>query len=375
MGSAADPRSPARKARSWGILFYTIGLGDDAARDLLVDIAGDPSRAFMAPAVAELFPIYRQILRQVLSSLAGSLILSEPMVPGLDLLPGQARPAALESDQGLQWSRTLLPRTGITLTYQIMALREGCRPLNNASRAEYTDADGIRRSFAFPVPTLCVVTPTPSPSPSPTSTPSATPTASPSPHPRPVFLPLLNGCRASANPVDVVVLLDSSSSMTGEKFTDAKSAARTFVELLDLRRDQAAVIGFSAGPTLASGLSQDLRALQAAIDTLSLGSGTRIDRALRAAVGELLGPRRRPGNQGVIVLLSDGAHSGTAADLQHATNEARSLGAVIYAIGFGPDANRAELVSIAGAERTFVAIDGAALKRIYRDIASSIPCR
>lgn len=375
VGSASDPRQPAREARSWGILFYTIGLGSDVARDLLVDIAGEPSRAFLAPALSELFPIYRQILRQVLSSLAGSLILTEPMVPGLDLLPGSARPPGLEGDQALQWSRTLLPRTGITLGYRLLALREGCRALSDHSRAEYTDADGVRRSFAFPVPTLCVVTPSPTPSPTPTSTPTLTATASPTGEPRPIFLPLLNGCRAASNPVDVVVLLDMSSSMAGSKFSEAKSAARSFFDLLDLRRDQGAVIGFSAVPVLASGLTQDVATLQAAVDGLTLGSGTRIDRALQAAVGELLGPRRRPGNQGVIVLLSDGAHSGTAVELRRAVIEARSLGAILYAIGFGPDANRAELASIAGAERTYVAADGTALQRIYREIASSIPCR
>lgn len=375
VGAASDPRLPAREARSWGILFYTIGLGSDVARDLLVDIAGDASRAFLAPAVSELFPIYRQILRQVLSSLAGSLILTEPMVPGLDPLPGSSRPPALESDETLQWSRTLLPRTGITLGYQLLAVQAGCRPLSDRSRAEYTDADGVRRSFAFPVPTVCVVTPSPTPSPSPTATPTRTPTASPTGEPRPIFLPMLNGCRAAANPVDVVLLLDMSSSMAGSKFGEAKAAARSFVGLLDLRRDQGAVIGFSAVPVLASGLTQDVSALQAAVDSLVLGSGTRIDRALQAAVGELLGPRRRPGNQGVIVLLSDGAHSGTAAELRRAVIEARSLGAIIYAIGFGPDANRAELASIAGAERTYLAADGSSLNRIYREIASSIPCR
>ena len=77
----------------------------------------------------------------------------------------------------------------------------------------------------------------------------------------------------------------------------------------------------------------------------------------------------------MIVLLSDGAHSGTAAELRRAVIEARSLGAIIYAIGFGPDANRSELASIAGAERTYLAADGSSLNRIYREIASSIPCR
>ncbi len=375
VGGASDPRPVAAQARAAGIVIYTIGLGTDAARALMQDIAGDPSRVFMAPSPPELYPIYRQILRQVLSSLAGAMVLTEPMVGGLDLLPGSSRPGALEADDRLQWARTLLPRTGISLSYEVLAVAPGCRPLSTQSRAEYTDADGVRRSFSFPVPTVCVLTPTPTPSPSATPTPSPSPSATATGVPRPLFLPLLNGCRQAANPVDVVLLLDSSVSMSGAKLDQAKEAARSFLAMLDLRRDQAAVIGFNNAPILAAGLGQDLGGLQGAVDRLSVGSGTRIDRAIQAAVAELLGPRRRAGNQGVIVLLSDGAHSGTSADLRRASAEARSLGALIYAIGFGPDADAAELAAIAGPDRSFLAGDGAALKRIYREIATALPCR
>lgn len=375
VSGASDPRPVAAAARAAGMVIYSIGLGSDAARPLMEAIAGEASRVFMAPAPPELYPIYRQILRQVLSSLAGALVLSEPMVTGLGLIPGSARPRALEAEDRLQWSRTLLPQAGISLTYQLLALAPGCRPLSAESRADYTDADGVRRSFAFPVPTLCVITPTPTPSPSPSPTATASPSASPTGIPRPIYLPVLNGCRPSANPVDVVLLLDSSSSMAGAKLEQAKSAARGFLAMLDLRRDQAAVIGFSGAPTLAAGLGQDLALLERAVGGLALGSGTRIDRALQAGVGELLGPRRRPGNQGVLVLLSDGAHSGTPAELRRAVAEARSLGALIYAIGFGADADAAELAAIAGPERSFLAGDGAALLRVYREIASAIPCR
>ena len=145
--------------------------------------------------------------------------------------------------------------------------------------------------------------------------------------------------------------------------------------MIDLRRDQAAVVGFNNVARLAAGLGSDLSTLQSAIERLESSPGTRIDLALQAAVTELIGPRRKPGNQGVIVLLSDGSQSGASAELRRAALEARSLGALIYAVGLGSDVDMDQLRSIAGPERSFFASDGRALEAIYRQIATAIPCR
>jgi Mg-chelatase subunit ChlD len=163
--------------------------------------------------------------------------------------------------------------------------------------------------------------------------------------------------------------------MSGQKLEDAKRAATTFVRLLDLGRDQAALIAFNEQSRVVAGLGIDLAMLERAIDALSVGSGTRIDRALQGALAELLSHRRRPGNQGMIILLSDGAHNGPAVELRRATLEARSLGATIYAVGLGADADIDQLRQIAGPERTYMATDGRELETIYRQIAVSIPCR
>ncbi len=364
-----DPLQLAADARAWGAQIYTIGLGPEAAGDDLRQIAGSAERYFHAPSPAELYPVYGQILREVLASLAGNLIIDDQLGGPLRYLAGSAKPPALEEGERLRWARSILPVSGITLSYQLEASAPGCHPTGLRAAAEYTDADGARRRFDFPLPTVCAITPTPTPTASPT------PTATQTPVPRPIYLPLLNGCRSSATPVDVILLVDSSSSMAGQKLEDARRAAASFVELLDLRRDQAAVISFDAEPRLAAGLSQDAGALGRAIAGLQSGSGTRIDRALGAAVTELLGPRRKSGNQGVIVLLSDGAHNGDEAELRRAAAEARSLGSLIYAVGLGEDVDMGQLQRIAGPERSYFARDGEALEAIYRQIAAGIPCR
>lgn len=367
--STADPRVAAGRARNWGAQIYAIGLGEDVVASVLADLTGDAGRTFFAPTPSELYPIYSQILRLVLASLAGNLIVDDQLGDGMRYIDGSASPSALVSTGRLRWGRSLLPATGITLSYRLQPQALGCQATNKQALADYTDADGVRRQFAFPVPTVCVVTPSPTP------TATATPTATPTPQPRPVYLPLLSSCLPSKSHADVVLLIDTSDSMAGAKLDQARAAALAFVERLDLPRDQAAVVGFNSEARLASRLTGDRAALEAAIHGLGHSRGTQIDKALLAGLNELLGARHRPGNRPVIVLLSDGAHNGPLEDVHRAADEARGIGALLYAVGLGADADRALLERVAGPERTYFALDGEALTAIYREIAATIPCQ
>lgn len=373
--STADPRIVAAEARNWGAQVYAIGLGEDVVADLLEAVTGDPARYFPAPTPSELYPIYSQILRMVLASLAGNLIIDDEMSPDVTFVDGSASPAALVSAGRLRWGRSLLPASGITLTYRVKPTSGGCMPTNHRAVADYTDADGVNRQFVFPVPTICVVTPSPTPTASPTPTTTPSPTPSPTVEPRPVYLPLVAKCLSSVQHSDIVLLIDTSDSMTGPKLEQAKRAAQTFVNLLALPNDQAAVIGFNTTARVASRLSGDHDTLEDAIAGLANSPGTRIDTALAAGIGELLSGRHKPQNRSVIVLLSDGAHNGDPADVVARAGEARRMGIGVYAIGLGADADRALLERIAGAGRTFYASDGAALEAIYREVAAAIPCR
>ncbi len=374
-GAAADPRPIAADARAWGAQIYTIGLGSDVASDVLTAVAGDLSRYFFAPAPSELFPIYSQILRLVLASLAGNLVIDDVMGPDVAYVDGSANPGALVATGRLRWGRSLLPASGITLTYRVRPAVAGCLPTNEQALADYTDADGVRRQFVFPVPTVCVVTPSPTPTASPTPTVTPTPTATPTVVPRPIYLPLCAKCLSEAQHADVALVIDTSESMAGAKLEQARLAAVAFVNRLDLPDDQAAVVGFSTTARLAAELTGNRDTLEAAILGLDNSPGTRIDRALAAASRELLSRRRRPRNRPVVVLLSDGAHNGPAEDVLKVAAELRAFGVVTYAIGLGADVDRALLEAIAGPGRTYFVSDPGALETIYRDIAAAIPCR
>lgn len=376
--SGPPPGSAAQSARNSGIQIYAIGLGSGADEATLKEITGRPDRYFYAPTPDQLFPIYEEILREVLSSLAGNLIIDDEMADDIEYVAGSADPPALAQADRLRWGRSLLPSSGVTMTYAITPLRAGLLPTNRQAVADYNDGDGVRRQYVFPVPVIEVITPTPTPTNTPTVTPTPTNTPTATPVPKPAFLPILykDHCLPGTAHADIVLLIDTSSSMDGVKIAQAKAAAATFVGLLNLRYDQAAVVGFDSASRLASPLTNDRERMLRAIDTLTTRPGTMIDQALWAAADVLQrSPQRRPDNVPVVILLSDGAHNGTAGEVLVAADAVRGSGALIFVIGLGSDADVGLLETVADPGRYFFAPDGGALEDIYRSIAVKIPCR
>jgi Mg-chelatase subunit ChlD len=369
--TAADPRPVAIQARNAGVQIYTIGLGNSVDQPLLRELAGRPDRFFFAPSPGDLFPVYGQILRLVLSSLAGNLIVDDLLGDGMAYVESSARPPAVVAFGRLSWGRSLLPATGITMTYQLRPTRAGCQPTNRQAVANYTDGDGALRQYVFPVPTVCVTAPTPTATRPPTATPTATP------KPAHVYLPIAykNTCIPGLARADVVLLIDTSDSMAGEKLARAKLAAGDFLDLLDYSGDQAAVLGFNASVQVASPLTASRPALTAALAHLTSAQGTQIDRALRAAINELRSVRHRRANRAVMVLLSDGYHNGDPRAVVAVADEARTDGMILFTIGLGQEFDADLLRAIAGPRRFYAAPDVANLSAIYREIAGVIPCR
>ena len=232
-----------------------------------------------------------------------------------------------------------------------------------------------RQSTPSPTPTAGPPSPSSAP---PTATPTRTTTAVPI---RPLYLPFTSRyrCQPTSRPVDIALILDTSSSMTGDKLLAAQRAASTFANLLNLRpdRDRAAVIGFDATARLAQPLTASRAALQGALASLSPSPGTRIDLGLAAATDELTGPRRRPEADRALVLLTDGLpQGGTEAETIAQGDRARAAGIATWVVGLGADVQPALLARIAGgADHVRLAPDAADLEEIYRQIASGIVCR
>ena len=105
---------------------------------------------------------------------------------------------------------------------------------------------------------------------------------------------------------DVVLVIDRSGSMAGDKMTNTKNAARAFVSnLLANGNTRIAVVSFAGDVTTNSTFSTNTTTLNNAINGLNATGGTNIQGGLHAAQA-LLASTASTGNKKYIVILGDG---------------------------------------------------------------------
>ncbi|MFN2114855.1 MAG: VWA domain-containing protein, partial [Anaerolineae bacterium] len=284
-----DAEEAATAAKADGVRVFSIGFGTDADPDLMARVASAPGDYYFAPSAAELAGIYTEIARRIHGGVITRTAVITDVVPSnMTYVPGSAVPPVVSYvDRVLRWEFSDV-RGDLLMQYRLRPQQLGTWPTNVDARMRYRDGLDVEGELVFPVPYVEVVA-----------------------RPLPIYLPMTAKayCRPTELHADVALIIDSSSSMTGDKFTEAQAAATSFVERLDLPRDQAAVVGFNRTPTLASGLTGDLASLRAAINGLEIVPGTVIDSGLRTATAELVGPRAETANSSVIVLLTDGQNN------------------------------------------------------------------
>jgi Mg-chelatase subunit ChlD len=360
-----------------------VGYGTGIERDNMMLVAGIASRYREAPDPNALIRVYQGLIREVQTTVTGSLIIDDLMGPRIRFVPGSSRPAALEQDDTLQWGLPILPRSGITLTYTVRPLSIGILPTNLWASARLKADGGINETFTFPIPLIEVIAPSP--------TPTATPTSTPTPSIFRAYLPTLlrERCDPDTLANDVVLVLDASTSMLDlgrdgrSKMEAAKGAIGLFLERLDLNAgssgkgiDRAALVSFNQEARLAHRLSDDRASLMAALGAIGNAPSTRIDLGIAAAMEELDGQRRRPNAGRVIVLLTDGRANPMPIEVAEArAAEAKAKGITIYTIGLGREVEAEALARIASRPENFFAAAGPeALDAIYGQIALSLPC-
>ena len=165
--------------------------------------------------------------------------------------------------------------------------------------------------------------------------------------------------------------------MTGQKLEDAKGAALVFVGMIDLApgRSQVAVVRYDREADVVRELTREQATIEAAIRDLQVRSGTHIDKGLLAALGELQSPRHILHNLPVIVLLTDGLHTGVPGEELEAASVVRAAGVRLYTIGLGAEVDETALETMAGDDsRYFHAPDSDDLARIYAEIAQDVLC-
>jgi Ca-activated chloride channel family protein len=152
--------------------------------------------------------------------------------------------------------------------------------------------------------------------------------------------------------VDMVIVLDRSGSMTGEKIDYARRALLDLLSNLT-ERDRFALVTYSDGVRAESGLSPVTAAyrerMEAAVKRVEAGGGTNLGSGLQAGM-ELVRSSMKSGNLGRVVLISDGLANQGITDPE--TLGKMASGAVagefaVSTVGVGSDFNEQLMTSIA----------------------------
>ena len=168
----------------------------------------------------------------------------------------------------------------------------------------------------------------------------------------------LRACQLSTdeNPevrsVDMVIVLDRSGSMQGQKLDDARMAVDRLLSNLSAN-DRFALVTYSEGVQIVSGLikvtESNRNHLSALIKGVRAGGGTNLGAGLQTGIN-LLRTAHRSGNASRVILISDGLANRGITDLKSLTGMASSaiegeFG--ISTVGVGTDFNEQLMTAIA----------------------------
>lgn len=171
---------------------------------------------------------------------------------------------------------------------------------------------------------------------------------------------------------DVALVLDVSSSMSGEPIEAVKSAASTFVERTVSEDVRVGLVAYSSTATTLAPLSSNDGSLSYAISLLSARDNTGMEDGLKKGAAMLASDDDR---SKILVLMSDGLpNEGLVGDeLVAYADELKDRGIKIYTLAFVDDAEgMALLESLASPGCYYYVSDADALEGFFGDIAQEI---
>ena len=129
-------------------------------------------------------------------------------------------------------------------------------------------------------------------------------------------------------PLNVVMVLDSSGSVRGERLRALKAGALTVIDRLR-PRDRAALVSFSHRLDLRAALTDDTATLRRSVATLDADGST----ALRDAAFAALVLRTAEATRTLVLLFSDGLDTSSILSEDRVIEIARRSDAIVYTIG------------------------------------------
>lgn len=151
------------------------------------------------------------------------------------------------------------------------------------------------------------------------------------------FTVLDNGVRQAIDlvsfedlPVNVVIALDVSASLTGERLAQLKAASASFARILK-KDDRAGVLTFTETVALEPALTTDLDAVRTAIGRIAPTEGQRATALVDALLAGVLAAESNAA-RGLVVVFSDGVDTGSWLRPAVVLDVAKRSDAVVYAV-------------------------------------------
>ncbi len=374
-----DPLGEGATARDANIDVYALVLPTNEyqvenSETVVKLVGGDPRHVFTEPDPSQIVALAHGMTSyQPELGLFETITIRDVIPRNMKYIIGSAQPAATfdAAANTLTWTlANVFANEPITLTYKLEPLEVGIWPTNVEAVATYRDALGNDGRLVFPIPEVEVYAGIPTP-------PPVTYT---------VYLPFgaSRVCIPVEKPLDVVLVLDTSSSMRepaaggqGTKLDAAREAARSFLGNLKLGRDRAGIVSFNIDAHEVVPLTDSGVTLQTGLDNLVSVEGTRIDLGLAQAVATLAAGARSEAKP-VVILLTDGLQNIERAPNAAVLAQAQALkdrGALVYTIGLGDDIDQGLLAQAAtSADRFYRSPTTDDLTRIYTQISERITC-
>ena len=170
---------------------------------------------------------------------------------------------------------------------------------------------------------------------------------------------------AAAANIEVIIAIDTSGSMSGNRISQAKTAAKDFVREFDMNHTYISVMSFGDSTKYLCKQANDIYTINHAVDALSIGSegyGTSATPIAKSAQTYSMQGHR------VLVVLTDGEWSNKSSEIS-ASDRAKADGVIIYGIGIG-EADQAFLDKISSTKGKKV--DLSQLTVAFKEVASSI---
>ena len=165
-------------------------------------------------------------------------------------------------------------------------------------------------------------------------------------------------------PLNVIMVLDSSGSVAGERLRALKAGATTVLDRLR-PRDRAALVSFSHRLDLGAALTADAATLRSSVNSLDAGGST----ALRDAAFAALALRTADATRTLVLLFSDGLDTASLLSEDQVLEIARRSDAIVYTIGIREETEGARSFFPPGSQAP---ADHRFLERLSRETAGRL---